>query len=325
MSDAGEFLVSKAKERRNRFVKRRGWLLAACLTFLLLTATALALLFPNPLAPWVTERELRAFWIGAGAVGVVCALLYLLGLDGGRNLRDGADGEKWTAAALKALRRRGWAIFHDIQLDGRNIDHALIGRQGAVAVETKWTSDELRVDASGILKVGLDGRTRREYGPIQDARRHARDLRLLLHASRVRTEVLPVLVLWGARVERIEGGARWVGNALVCVGAQAKQWRDSLTGQPLDESQVAKAVRGLEARKQGRWVRVVSDSDPIASSGSPEAEHHCRTTRRCHRVPGHVRAGGSAARARHELPHLPHQQHRAYGDSTGRPAPGHGA
>jgi hypothetical protein len=50
MSDAGEFLVSKAKERRNRFVKRRGWLLAACLTFLLLTATALALFFRNPLA-----------------------------------------------------------------------------------------------------------------------------------------------------------------------------------------------------------------------------------------------------------------------------------
>jgi hypothetical protein len=273
VSDAGGFLLETAKGRRRHFIRKRGWLLLACAAAPLAIVTAFVLFLPNPLTPWVSEREVTAFWIGAGTVGAVCAVLYLLTLDGGRNLRDGAEAEKRTATALQPLRRRGWRVFHDIQLEAKNIDHALIGSRGAVAVETKWTSDALKVEASGIRKTRLDGKSYPYNGPVQDARRHARDLRLLLRAGGIQTAVLPVLVLWGADVARIEGGARWIGDTLVCVGAQAKEWLDSLAGEPLSEQQIAQALQGLENRKCSRWVQAIpgdgaADKDPGTDAGA---------------------------------------------------------
>jgi len=261
MSDAGESLLEKAKERRRPFVKRWRWVLLACAAAPMAIVAVFIAFLPNPLAPWLSEREVRAFWIGAGTVGAVCTVLYLLTLDGGRNLRDGAEAERWTATALKPLRRRGWRVLHDIALDSRNIDHALIGSRGAVAVETKWTTDPLEVDASGVRKTGLNGKSYPHNAPVQDARRHACDLRLLLRAGGVRTRVLPVLVLWGARVAHIEGGARWIGDTLVCVGAQATEWLDSLSGEPLNEQQIALAVRALENRVCDKWVRASDGED----------------------------------------------------------------
>jgi hypothetical protein len=57
MSDAGEFLVEKAKERRSHFLKRRRWLLLACSLFPAAVTAAVAFIYRNPLAPWVTRRE----------------------------------------------------------------------------------------------------------------------------------------------------------------------------------------------------------------------------------------------------------------------------
>jgi hypothetical protein len=250
MSRPGGFLLDKAKHRRRAFLARRGWLVALIAAVPALTALAFSR-FGNPLEPWVSRGELNAFWIGVGVVGVPWTVSSLLGLDGARHLREAAEAEQWTAQALRPLCRREWTAFHDIDLGGRNIDHALIGRRGVIALETKWTTDEVVVDESGMRRKWLDGRERRDWRQLRSAQRHARDLADLLEAADVRVRVLPVLVKWGPDVARIEGGFRRVEGVLVAVGAQSSDWRRQLRSQPLAPLDVAKAIEALQARQSG--------------------------------------------------------------------------
>jgi len=250
MSRPGGFLLDEAKRRRKAFLARRAWLIALIAAIPALIALALSQ-FKNPLAPWVSRSELNAFWIGVGLVGVAWTVFSLLGLDGARNLRDAADAEQWTAQALRPLCRRGWTAFHDIDLGGKNIDHALIGRRGAIALETKWTTDEVVVDESGIRRTWLDGKERRDWRQIRSAQRHARDLANLLEAADVRVRVLPVLVMWGPDVARIDGGFRRIDGVLVAVGTQSAHWRRQLRSQPLAPRDVARAIGALKAHQPG--------------------------------------------------------------------------
>lgn len=55
----------------------------------------------------------------------------------------GADGEQATAAALDALPKDTWTVFHDIRWPGRkyaNVDHVVVGPPGIFVVDSKnWT------------------------------------------------------------------------------------------------------------------------------------------------------------------------------------------
>lgn len=57
-----------------------------------------------------------------------------------RQLRDwrfGLDAELAVGEELNKLMRHGFYIFHDLQADGFNIDHVIVGPPGVFAVETK--------------------------------------------------------------------------------------------------------------------------------------------------------------------------------------------
>lgn len=254
MTDAGKFLTDYAGRIRGDFVRRRFWPLVVITTLPLVTAVGLALAY-SFLRPTHWSGTAIAFCAGASVTGALSLLLYGLRLDGAQNLRDGAQAEKLTARVLRPLKATGWAVFDDIQLDRRNIDHALIGERGAIAVETKWTTDEVRSTHSGLVRVDLGGRTRPFTWPLEHARWHARDLRLLLLAAGVRTKVVPVLVLWGPRLTGMQGRARWIDGVLVAKGAQAEDWLNGLMAEPLDHQEVRLAVDGLTARKSGREVK----------------------------------------------------------------------
>jgi len=69
-------------------------------------------------------------------------------------------GERVVADHLQDLAASGWHIFHDIQGDGFNIDHVVIGRGGIFTVETKTRSKppikraRIIVDQNGISVAG---------------------------------------------------------------------------------------------------------------------------------------------------------------------------
>jgi hypothetical protein len=66
--------------------------------------------------------------------------------------RRGAEGERRTAKALRALRKRGWTITHDLPARFGNHDHVLVGRQGVFLLDTKNVTGEARVE-NGLLTV----------------------------------------------------------------------------------------------------------------------------------------------------------------------------
>jgi hypothetical protein len=51
--------------------------------------------------------------------------------------REGAEGERATAKALRPLTKAGWVLVHDMQTDRGNIDHVLVGPPGVFMLETK--------------------------------------------------------------------------------------------------------------------------------------------------------------------------------------------
>lgn len=51
--------------------------------------------------------------------------------------REGADGERKTAEALKPLEQLGLWVTHDVQMRYGNYDHIAVGRAGVFLLETK--------------------------------------------------------------------------------------------------------------------------------------------------------------------------------------------
>lgn len=55
-------------------------------------------------------------------------------------MHQGMLGEQVVGQYLETLRSQGYEVFHDIQEDGYNLDHVLIGPTGVYAIETKTIS-----------------------------------------------------------------------------------------------------------------------------------------------------------------------------------------
>ena len=75
------------------------------------------------------------FGIGAG-LGIVVAFA-LSPPPHIEHWREGAEGERATAKALRPLTKAGWVLVHDLQTDRGNIDHVLVGPPGVFMLETK--------------------------------------------------------------------------------------------------------------------------------------------------------------------------------------------
>lgn len=245
MTDAGSSLIEKAREKRRRFAWSNKWVIAL-LVGVVAGITLIEWLVARRLTPWLAQA-----WIGAGAVAIVWSVSELLRSDGAQHLRDGATGEKQTSGALRRYASTEWDAFHDIPLKGRNIDHALVGPRGAVALDSKFTNHEWLVTESGIERIKLNGKTEPVPKPLRDARARAKDLHsvILAKPAQVRTQVLPVVVLWG-NVQPVSGGALVVDDVLIAVGSQAAEWVPGLAGEPLTPAEVNRAQDGVATRKR---------------------------------------------------------------------------
>ena len=66
----------------------------------------------------------------------------------------GADGERATAAALDALPKDTWTVFHDVRWPGRkfaNIDHVAVGPSGIFVIDAKRYKGRPRLQVDGGL------------------------------------------------------------------------------------------------------------------------------------------------------------------------------
>ena len=95
-----------------------------------------------------------------------------------KGYRLGLDGEVVVSQTLERLRAHGYEVFHDIQGDGFNIDHVVVGPGGVFVIETKTArkahgSAEVRFDGEKVT-VGAFSPDR---DPVEQVRRNARDVR----------------------------------------------------------------------------------------------------------------------------------------------------
>lgn len=107
----------------------------------------------------------------------------------------GAIGEDRVGRALAKL-PTGWRLFHDVQLDGENADHVVVGNRGVFSIEVKNYSGTIKVEPRGVVTRG-----KRNDAIVRQAHRQSHKLRELLGV-----EVQPVLVFVGVDLPPTRSG-----------------------------------------------------------------------------------------------------------------------
>ena len=251
MTPNGGYAKRQIRKLRRRFLRRNWWVLVLFACFVIGVSVALAR-FESLFSRWIDPGVVTAFILGVGVAAAIAMVVTLLGMDGARSYREGLEAESWTAKVLDRLRRDGWFVFHDLEFEGRNIDHVLIGPHGAVTVETKlrneeWTLTDTTIKDNHHRPVRWVGQM------VRQTSRQARTLRLLLFAGGVRTDVRPVLVLWGRTIT----GAPTVtiDGVVVGLGGGIGDWIGQIRSVPLSAEQIRLAVAAIEGFKAGEGVR----------------------------------------------------------------------
>jgi Nuclease-related domain len=126
------------RSRRKAWLRQVWWAFPLAALMVVATEVILALVF-TPKHPGFVI----GFGLG-GAAGMVIALVesppwYI------ESWRVGAEGEKRTARAVRALLRDGWILLNDLPRGPANIDHVLIGPPGVFLLESKNLSGSLSV------------------------------------------------------------------------------------------------------------------------------------------------------------------------------------
>lgn len=134
-----------------------------------------------------------------------------------RALTLAQEGEKAVGQYLEKLRAEGYEIFHDLQGQGFNVDHVIVGPAGVFTVETKtWSkpkqgSPTVRFDGEKLLAAGLEP----DRNPIVQARAQSSWIGELIKESTGRRYHTKAVVLFpGWFVEQDPGATRevWVLN-----------------------------------------------------------------------------------------------------------------
>jgi hypothetical protein len=157
----------------------------------------------------------RAFLGGVYITAYIALVHYSFAFHGLHYRMAGADAETWTSQSLGRL--RGWWVIDRVEFENFDVDHVAVGTSRVLAVETKWTAKPLTVSATGVFGMGFD--------PVAQAKERAEKLARLLKSRGDTTPVVPVLVLWGPGVPKLEGGKVRVGPVRVLNGTQFDEWR----------------------------------------------------------------------------------------------------
>jgi len=160
-------------------------------------------------------------WVGAAVVTVPWMVAFIVtSVDGSASWRAGGEGEQLTASALKKLGPK-WQVEHNVPFGHEfgtgesDVDHVAVGPYGVLVIETKATTEDLRLDTNNQL--------RRVREAAAQAERNSGRVKAVLRAF-PGVPIVPVVVFWGRRVTVNDGPVTKVGNVRVVRGTDAKQW-----------------------------------------------------------------------------------------------------
>lgn len=162
--------------------------------------------------------------------------------------RLGAVGERRTGRRLNALRRQGWAVFHDLALPGSraNVDHLAIGTSGVYLVDSKYRRGAVRFGGRrGWIRIGKTG------GPllVRSAQYEAEAVaRVLSPALGRRVEVIPVLAVHVPR-SRFPGWREFSASGVPIMAASAVvPWLRARRGRAFSAAEVARVAEVVRDR-----------------------------------------------------------------------------
>lgn len=224
-------------ERRLVFLQRNRWRLFAMVTGYAVLFGAIGVLVP---AGWWSG----AYWGGA-AVGLLWAISWFVSLDGSFFVRAGSWAEEWTSEALRK-KASGFSVIDDFPLEGRNLDHVLIGSGGVFAVETKWKS-KWRDRQHELRSLELERR---------QAAYQAEKLQEILEAIGHRVRVRPVVVAWGPGIPTDETFVGF-GQVGVFVGDRWKEWPE----RALERDELSTAQRSAIHQELERRVKELAPKE----------------------------------------------------------------
>lgn len=167
------------------------WVLIAAFLFVLAAMEWARWIWSIPPAPLVAT-------LAAVVVAIIAAFKARRTLRQADQLQLGREGELTVAEFLEPLRASGYRVYHDIQEDGFNIDHALIGPAGVFVIETKTVSlsegneNKIKFDGEKIL---VNGHTP-DRNPVEQVRACADRIREILSSSTGRAIPMRRVVLY---------------------------------------------------------------------------------------------------------------------------------
>lgn len=179
-------------------------------------------------------------------------------------LRLGHTAEIATANELIGLQALGYQVFHDVQADGFNIDHLVIGKNGVFAIETKGRhkrNKDLRQTngngSKGYQVFYKDGRLNfpswTETKPIEQAERQSKWVsQWLTKATGAPVSSTPVLVFPGWYVTCQTKPPFPIVNHKQLVGTIPKLKTQDLTQQQVDSIIYQVAQRCLSKSEVGK-------------------------------------------------------------------------
>lgn len=204
---AGGFASKRFKQRRRAWRRRIWWVFPVACLPLVAAALGFGRLF-------AAQHPAVYVAFAAGAALVMAAVLFDSPPAHIERWRQGAEGERRTARALRRLVRNGWTLINDVDTGHGNIDHILIGPPGVFMLESKNLHGDLSV-RSGVLTVQWHEDPDDGYENARIAR-HARgcaaQARGMLGEHGLAQWVQPVVVLWGTFAQRSisSDGVAWV-------------------------------------------------------------------------------------------------------------------
>ncbi len=129
---AGRRAYQRVHEAQFTFLRMNVRVVGLWVLFVAGVAVVAQLVMPDPGRPYVVGGLIAAgalmLWFLAGAA------------TGSWNCWMGALAEQHTHDDLKALRRRGFAVFDSVLGDGFDVDHVAIGAEHVFAIEVKWST-----------------------------------------------------------------------------------------------------------------------------------------------------------------------------------------
>jgi hypothetical protein len=144
---------------------------------------------------WLVARLLMPWAAGPVVLGVLLVFFKLFSED--KEMRDavhakskGYVGERVVGQLLAGL-PDSFQVFNDVDLDGENVDHVVVGVTGVFSVEVKNYKGQVVARPNGLYVNGY-----RQDRIVRQAWRQAHKLK-----ARLGLEVQPVLVFVGTSVE----------------------------------------------------------------------------------------------------------------------------